>query len=168
LNFYGRKKKYAFKYQLWARFPDNRILGIFGPYPSKETDGKIYNATILPYLQPGEKVLADKAYVGCPSALSPIQGTKAGKEKALFSTLCLGASIQRISALPTCSHRTGVSEDEEVQCSHTTLSRNIRSLFAAIGKLINVELELEPLFSGTPSYIIFRGHIFSMKTWKQV
>jgi transposase len=167
LRYYGRKKKYTFKYEVWARFPDGRILAIFGPYPGTVNDGKIYNATIVPYLRPGEKVLADKAYIGCASALAPIREPRRSRSNPIprlhiwerrYNVLvrCRRVHIERVF-LRMKRFQILVSDFRHPLEKHQVV-------VAAIGKLVNVELDMEPLFHSTPSYQLFRGHLFSLTT----
>jgi hypothetical protein len=72
-NYTGRKKRYAYKYQAWARFPDGKILGLHGPFVGSTPDINIFRETITSFLLPGERVLADKAYDGSPFTLTPLK-----------------------------------------------------------------------------------------------
>ena len=167
---YGRKKRYAFKYQGWARFPDGKLLGIFGPFVATAPDIKIFDATIPPYLISGEKVLADKGYQGSPHALSPFKRR---------------ARPRRVSGQPTPeqppyrllerkfnallrARRVHIERVFRRMKQFTCLTQTWRhplekhpKVIAAVGKLVNEDLEVRPLFKDTPNYIYLQATILT-------
>jgi len=159
----GRKKKYVYKYQAWVRFPDGKILGLHGPFPGAKADITIFRNTLLGYLRLEESVLGDKAYQGGPQTLTPIKlpaRSAANPEPTLlpwqkrFNLLIrmrrvhverVFARMKRFQSL--------------VQIWRHPLEKH-HLMVTAIAKMINVELSTEPLFKFTPSYQVFRGHIY--------
>lgn len=71
LKFYGRKKRYALKYEYWVRLTDGRILDVRGPFPATVPDVTIYKKGTEKNCLPNERVLGDKGYVGAFSIIHP-------------------------------------------------------------------------------------------------
>jgi transposase len=156
LRYYGgRKKRYCFKYQFWVSFPHGRILSVWGPFPGATADATIFNATIPNLLGPGELVLGDKGYQGCPHTISPIKQprrTRANPSPVLSPwqwEYNLRLRQRRVHVERTI----GRIKRFGIFCSpfrHPLEKHHL--VMTVVTKIVNLELQTEPLFHGTPSF----------------
>lgn len=159
----GKDKDYAYKYQVWSCFPSGRIIGIHGPFTAAYPDIHIYKATIAKELMEDEKVLADKAYQGIPSTITPIKNPR--KTKTNPDPPDLPLPIKRYNMLVRV-RRVHVERVFARMKRFEILKQHFRHpiekhyfIMGAIAKMINIELQSEPLFKSEPSYVRFVGNV---------
>lgn len=167
LDAYGRKGHYAYKYQAWVRFPDGKIVGLYGPFLSTESDFSIYKKTIPQQLLPGEVVMGDKGYQGDPlHALTPFKRPRKRKGQPVRPLLGFQLRFNRLLRARRAHIERVFRRMKQFQILKRTWRHPLEkhpTVMAAIGKLVNEDLKVAPLFRSTPSYYFFRATIVSTK-----
>jgi hypothetical protein len=67
--------KYAIKYELGVHVKTGRIVWFHGAFRGGMHDLNIFRSKLLPLLEPGEMILADRGYVGSMSIITPTKGS---------------------------------------------------------------------------------------------
>lgn len=140
----GKKKKHTIKYEIVLCPLKKKIIWIFGGAGG----GLFHDKTLaengcLPTLQPGQFVVADKAYVGCPQAITPIKRKRGqaclSPEEEQWNRLVnrVRIDIERLMA-----HFKKFACAREAWRHNRTLHPQV---FGLLGELINIDLEFHPL-----------------------
>lgn len=168
LDAYGRKGRYAYKYQAWVRFPDGKIVGLYGPFLSTESDFAIFKKTIPQQLVPGEVVMGDKGYQGDPAhALTPFKRPRKKKGEPQRPLLGFQLRFNRLLRARRAHIERVFGRMKQFHILRRVWRHPLEKhkvVVAAIGKLVNEDLKISPLFRSTPSYYFLRATTVSAKT----
>jgi len=80
-------KKYGacWKYEIGIHVSRSRILWARGPFRGAENDKTIFNSMLLRLLQPEERVLCDRGYIGAPQVVTLRQGNIHSADEAVLN-----------------------------------------------------------------------------------
>jgi hypothetical protein len=82
---YVQKYGACWKYEIGIHVSRSRILWARGPFRGAENDKTIFNSMLLRLLQPEERVLCDRGYIGAPQVVTLRQGNNHTADEAVLN-----------------------------------------------------------------------------------